>query len=59
MVSLLFYVASLYLAQGDVRNAETEYQTAIELDPDYIPAYVNFADLYRVTGEEEKGAKIL
>jgi predicted CXXCH cytochrome family protein len=37
---------------GNVEAAQKAFSTAIELEPNYIPAYINMADLYRVQGQE-------
>jgi len=37
---------------GNVAAAQKAFSTAIELEPSFIPAYVNMADLYRVQGQE-------
>jgi tetratricopeptide (TPR) repeat protein/bacterioferritin-associated ferredoxin len=36
-----------YSERRDPVRSETEYRAALALDPDFIPAYVNLADLYR------------
>ncbi|MCP4287224.1 MAG: tetratricopeptide repeat protein, partial [Gammaproteobacteria bacterium] len=46
----------LYASQRRMPEAEGAYRTALRLDPGFIPAYVNLADLYRMGG---KGAKSL
>ena len=52
-------LGNLYAAQGEMAKAAVAYNTAIELDPAYIPAYVKFADLYRAQGKEVEADKIL
>jgi tetratricopeptide (TPR) repeat protein len=43
----------------DDEQAEDEYRTAIRLDPSFIPAWVNLADLYRALGRERDAEKVL
>jgi Flp pilus assembly protein TadD len=40
-------------------EAENEYRTALRLDPNFVPALVNFADLERARGRDEEGAELL
>ena len=42
------------LAAGEPEVAERAYQKALALDPGFIPAYANLADLYREQGNESK-----
>jgi predicted CXXCH cytochrome family protein len=37
---------------GNIEVAQKAFSTAIELEPNYVPAYVNLADLYREQGQE-------
>jgi len=45
-------LANLYAIRGDAEHAITEYRKAIELDPTFVQAYVNLADLFRERGVE-------
>ena len=45
--------------RGDVRRAERDLKAAIALDPLYVPAYVNLADLYRMQGRETDVERVL
>jgi len=50
-------LGNLYSRQGKAAEAGAEYNAAIKLSPDFIPAYVNMADLMRATnrdGESER-----
>jgi tetratricopeptide (TPR) repeat protein len=53
------HLGNLYAARGDLAKAVTAYETAIELDPAYVPGYVNLADLYRAQGDEAQAEKVL
>lgn len=55
----LVNLASFHLAEGDAARAEQELKTAIEIDPDWIPAYANLADLLRVTGRDGESDAVL
>jgi tetratricopeptide (TPR) repeat protein len=39
--------------------AERAYQKAIDLNPELLAAYLNKADLYRLTGRDDKGREAL
>ena len=40
-------------------NADTEYKTALRLDPRFVPALVNLADLERARGRDAAAAELL
>jgi Flp pilus assembly protein TadD len=40
-------------------EAEAEYRTALRLDPAFVPALVNLADLDRARGRDQQGAELL
>ncbi|HTV34523.1 MAG TPA: tetratricopeptide repeat protein [Methylocella sp.] len=40
-------------------EAETQYQTALRLDPNFTPALVNLADLDRMRGQNQEGVELL
>jgi tetratricopeptide (TPR) repeat protein len=48
-----------YGARGEAQQAEESYRTAIELDPAWVPAYVNYADWLHRTNHDGGGEKIL
>jgi Flp pilus assembly protein TadD len=52
-------LGNLYAAQGKTAETIAAYNTAIELDIGFIPAYVNLADFYRLQGNETQAEKIL
>jgi predicted CXXCH cytochrome family protein len=45
--------------RGDPAGATAEYRTAIRLDPGFVPAYANLADLARALGREADAAATL
>jgi Flp pilus assembly protein TadD len=52
-------IGLLYVQLGRFTEAESEYQTAIKLQPSFVPAYVNLADLYRILGKDSEGESLL
>jgi len=42
-----------------INEAEAEYRTALRLDPKFVPAMANLADLYRELGKDKEGAELL
>ena len=52
-------LGNLYAARGELEQAETAYETAIDLNPVFTPGYINLADLYRVSGNETAAEKVL
>ena len=52
-------LGNLYLAINDLKRAETAYRKAIALDPRFVPAYVNLADLSRVGGHDADAERLL
>jgi predicted CXXCH cytochrome family protein len=49
----------LDLRRRQLAEAEAEYRTALRLDPAFVPAMVNLADLDRARGMGEQGAELL
>ncbi len=45
-----FNLANILAAQGRTAEALSAYQTAIKLQPDFVPAYVNMAFIYHAEG---------
>jgi predicted CXXCH cytochrome family protein len=52
-------IGTFYGNRGDAAKSEDEIRAAIRLDPFYLPAYVNLADLYRVSGRDADGERVL
>lgn len=52
-------LAALYLQMGRTADAESELQTALRLDPKFIPAMVNLADFYRIQHRDDEGQQWL
>jgi len=49
----------LDLRRRELDEAEAEYRTALHLDPNFVPALVNLADLDRARGRDDEGADLL
>lgn len=49
----------LAAVRGDLAGAEAAYRGALKLDPLYLPAFVNLADLYREQGRDAEGEALL
>ncbi len=47
------------MRRKQVNEAEAEYRTALRLDPKFVPALVNLADLDRERGMDKEGAEFL
>jgi len=43
----------------DTASAERDILAAIRLEPFFVPAYVNLADVYRVRGRDADGVRVL
>ncbi len=52
-------VGNIAAARGDAEAAIAQYQQALAIDPLFIAAYVNIADIYRATGKEVDAQVIL
>ena len=44
---------------GDAAGAQSAYTSALRIEPRYLPASVNLADLYRTTGRDAEGVALL
>ena len=49
----------LKIRRQQLGEAEAEYRTALRLDPKFVPALVNLADLNRQRGLDKEGAELL
>ena len=49
----------LDLRRRELPEAEKEYRTALRLDPAFVPALVNLADLDRARGMDQQGEELL
>ncbi len=52
-------LALIYAQMGRTTEAESELQTALRLDPKFVPGMVNLADLYRAQQRDDEGEKWL
>jgi predicted CXXCH cytochrome family protein len=52
-------LGTFYANQGETARAEKEIRSAIALDPYFVPAYVNLADLDRALGRDADGERSL
>ncbi len=52
-------LGGLYADRGNVEQAIQHYNTAIELNRNFVPAYINKADLYRAMRDEPTAEKVL
>lgn len=52
-------LGSVYALRGDAPQAAAQYQTALKLDPDFVPAYLHLADLYRAQHREDQVSAVL
>ncbi len=49
----------LMMELGRAPEAEAEFKQALAIDPDFVPAAVTLADLYRSTGRDAEGERAL
>jgi len=52
-------LGNFHAARGEFALAETAYRTAIQLDADWIPVYVNLADLLRQMQRDPEAEQVL
>jgi tetratricopeptide (TPR) repeat protein len=52
-------LALFHVAKNDIVAAEAALEEALALNPQWVPALVNLADLYRATGRDSQGGDLL
>jgi predicted CXXCH cytochrome family protein len=52
-------LGSFHAHRGQIAEAETEFSAALRLSPQFAPAAINLADLYRQRGRDGESIKIL
>ena len=52
-------LSALALNQGDIEGAKNALNNALEIEPNYVPALLNLADLYRRMGNESQSKRLL
>jgi tetratricopeptide (TPR) repeat protein len=52
-------IAGIERAQGRLDAAEQRYLVALSVNPSFVPAYVNLADLYREWQREQDAERVL
>lgn len=52
-------LGNLFLARGQLQEAEAEYRAALAFQPLPVPAIINLADLYRATNRETQAEALL
>ena len=52
-------LGTYFATRGRATAAETEFRAALALDPTFVPAYVNLADLYRAEQREPDVRRVL
>ena len=52
-------LGSFLARRGQLVEAETEHKAALRLSPQYLPASINLADLYRQLGRDGEGETVL
>ena len=52
-------LGNFYTRRGLTADAEAEYKAALRLSPQYVPAAINLADLYRRLARDNEGENVL
>lgn len=52
-------LALVYVERGDTAAAEQAFRQALKLQDDFVPAYVNLADMYRASGHEAQTEAVI
>jgi Tfp pilus assembly protein PilF len=58
-VFLVFGLAMEYAKTGDHQQASQYFERALQINPEYIPAYFQQANMYLSTGEPDKARELL
>ena len=53
------HIGNLHVGVGEMGLAEAAFKTALELNPNWVPALVNLADLHRRSGRDVEGGTLL
>jgi len=57
--SNLMNLANLYLELGQIERAEVALKEALKIEPVFLPAYANLADIYRQQQREDEARQVL
>ena len=52
-------MAEVYQNRGELKKAESALRTALKLNPSWVPARINLADLYRITHRDHLAESLL
>jgi predicted CXXCH cytochrome family protein len=52
-------LGTYFARQQRFDEAQAEFRTALELEPRFVPAYVNSADAYRAQGRDDEALRVL
>ncbi len=52
-----YWVGLSFFKLGDIRNSESQYNAAISIDPNYVPALSSLSAVYYVDGKFEEAVK--
>lgn len=52
-------LGNLLIRLGRLKEAEAAYKKAIHIDANFVPAYVNLADLYRAQNRDDAGKELI
>ncbi len=52
-------LGALYVARGEYDRARAEFEIALKIQPAFVPAAINLADLSRIQGRDDEGERVL